>query len=716
MIHRHKSKTRLRYRERPTALCLCLGAAVSAMANAHDTRDDRNIEEVHVEGNSYTTRGTNSATGLNLSIRDTPQSVSVITQERIKDQSMDTIGDALRNTTGISVKATDRGRNSLSARGFDINNFKIDGVPFATGNIGIETFNTAIYERVEVVRGSTGLLSGAGDPSATVNLVRKHADSKTFAGVANVEVGSWDYLSGMVDVTTPLNTDGSVRSRFVAGYTESEAFIDLENTDNTVAYAIVDADLTDRTFLSVGASYEKDRRNGVYWGGLPYWYSDGTRTDWDRSATTATTWNQWDTEETTLFTSLEHRLDSGWVIAANASYYEQTEDSNLLWLTGEPDPVTGEGMEAYPYLYHTNPEQYQVSISATGAFSGWGYDHELTFRLLTSETTGGWDNGGVPLSPVPPVGDIHEWDGSYPEPVWDEPYVGDRSTTTQNAFYGAARLQLSTKLKTIVGARVSDWKIEQEEGAWTPEPYQIHHDSVLTPYVGLVYDFNEYLSGYTSYSSIFKPQTARDRNGDYLDPLEGITYELGLKGEFIDGKLNTTLAVFEVEQENYAVRDGDFLVPGTAIPASRGVEGVNSDGYEFEVFGKLTPNWDISLGWTHFSAKDPDGNDVAVEHPRKILNLFTKYTFTDKFSAGGGVRWQDEEPRKGINPATEEEEHIGESAYALVDLMARYSVTPNISLQLNANNLLDKEYKESSWGTFTYGEPRSYSLTTRLEF
>ena len=78
---------------------------------------------------------------------------------------MTTVADALLNTTGVSLKPVDRERNNLSVRGFEINSFQLDGVPVATGNIGIETGNTAIYDRVEVVRGATGLLSGAGDPS-----------------------------------------------------------------------------------------------------------------------------------------------------------------------------------------------------------------------------------------------------------------------------------------------------------------------------------------------------------------------------------------------------------------------------------------------------------------------------------------------------------------------------------------------------------------------
>ena len=122
------------------------------------------------------------ATGLDLSPRQTPQSISIVTREQLEDQAAVNVGDALAYTTGISVKAVDRGRNTLAARGFDITNYQLDGAPFATGNIGLEKNSTAVFERIEVIRGANGLMQGAGEPSATINLVRKHATSHELTG------------------------------------------------------------------------------------------------------------------------------------------------------------------------------------------------------------------------------------------------------------------------------------------------------------------------------------------------------------------------------------------------------------------------------------------------------------------------------------------------------------------------------------------------------
>lgn len=670
---------------------------------------------------SYTTEATGSATGVKLSIRDTPQSVTVVTRERIEDQAMTTVADALRSTIGISVKPVDRGRNSVSARGFDVNNFQFDGVPMATGNIGVETADTMVYDRVEVVRGATGLLSGAGDPSAAVNLVRKHADSKTFTASVNAQLGSWKQRTGSVDLTTPLNKDGSVRARFVAGASKQDAFIDLERLDKKVFYGVVDADLTPATHLSIGASDQRDKRNGVLWAGLPYWYTDGTRTDWDRSKTTATRWNQWDTHEQTLFATLSHKLANRWTIRGDISHRRQEEESKLLWMWGTPDRATGLGMEALPYHYLSDPKQTQVTLSASGPFDLFGRHHELSVGLAHSKLESGWSNRDA-IDTVAPVGDFNSWDGSYPEPALGPRYQGSRGTTVQTGLYGAARLQFTDRLKAILGGRISNWKREEEAGAWTAQAYQFEHKNNFTPYAGLVFDLGAQTSLYASYADMFKPESNRDRNGNYLDPLEGKSYETGIKGEFRDGKVNASAAVFRTDQTNVGVADVGFFVPGTTNPAFRAAEGVRVEGYEMEVAGELTPNWQLSLGWTQFRAKDADGEDVAVDHARKQLKLFAKYTLQQAWrglSVGAGVNWEGGRPASAVNPATGASEEVGQPAFGLVDVMARYEFDPKWSVQLNVSNLLDKKYRSGSfwWGSpYTYGEPRKVLLTMDYRF
>ncbi len=667
---------------------------------------------------SYTAEASRSATGLTLSLRDTPQSLTVITQQRIKDEAMTSISDALQGTPGVSFKETDRGRNSLSVRGFDIDSFQYDGVPVATGNIGGETGSTAIYETVEVVRGSTGLLSGAGNPSASINLVRKRANSKVFTGSVEATLGSWQHRGLTLDLSTPLNADGSIRARVVASGQQQDAFIDLENTKRTVLYGAIDADLGPRTRLSVGASDQSDKRNGVYWGGLTYWYADGTRTDWDRSKTTATRWNQWDTRQQTVFGTLSHQFENQWRVRLDLTHYRQREESMLLWMTGTPDRTTGLGLSASPYHYLSEPTQNQASLTVSGPFRLWGREHELSAGLTYSRAKGGWDNAD-PIGTAAPVGNFNNWDGSYARPAMSPLYVASRDTTVQSGAYAAARLQLADPLKLILGARVSNWKQDNEAAAWTADAYTVEHRNEITPYVGLVFDLSRELSLYASYTNIFKPQTARDRNGRYLDPLVGKSAEAGIKGEFLDGKLNASAAVFRIDQDNFAVEDTGFFVPGTTTPASRASKGVRSQGYELEVSGELARGWSLSGGWTQFTARDAQRVDVALDHPRKLLKLFSKYEFQGGLqgvSLGFGVNWESAQQSTAIHPVTRLAERVGQPSRAVAEMMARYDLTPQSFVQLNVATLFDKKYYSSSWSGFTYGKPRGVTLTAGYRF
>jgi outer-membrane receptor for ferric coprogen and ferric-rhodotorulic acid len=670
---------------------------------------------------SYTARDARTATGLTLSLRETPQSVTVVTRERMDDQMMHTAADALSSTTGVSLKAVDRGRNNLTVRGFEVRSFQFDGVPVATGNVGIESTNSAIYDRIEVVRGATGLVTGAGEPSAAINLVRKHATSDVFTALLSAEAGSWNRFGAGVDLSTPLNASGSVRARFVADGARQDAFIDLEETRNTVLYAIIDADLGENTRLSLGASDQHDSREGVLWAGLPYWFSDGSRTDWGRSRTTATDWNEWNTRERTVFAGLAHDFANGWSLQANATHYRQREDSKLLWMWGDPDPVTGEGMEALPYHYLSEPEQTNASVVVSGPFAAWGRDHEITVGLMHSQRDEGWSNRD-PVGDPEPVGSIFDWDGSYAEPALGERYLGSRTAVAQTGIYSAARLEFTDRFKAVVGGRFSNWKQEDDAGAWTPAPFTVEHEGEFTPYAGLLYDLTQTLTAYLSHTDIFTPSTSKDRFGDYLDPAEGVSYEAGIKGEFFGGGLNASLALFLVEQNNFPEIDPGEVVPGTTDPAYRAAQGASTEGYEIELAGALTPQWDVSFGWTHYQARDAEDADIAVDHPRRLLKVFTKYELEGALSGlalGGGVEWESEAPATAVNPGTGLEERVGMGSHALVDLMAEYSLREDLHVQLNVNNLLDEKYRSTSfwWGSpFTYGEPRNVVLSLSHSF
>ena len=706
-------------------LALLAASFLSAPTLAQDMSEDRRENETKVDNIVVYGSGTDrnaAATGLDLTPRETPQSITIITREQIDDQAASTIADVLEYTTGLSVKRVDRGRNLLSARGFDITNFQLDGLPFATGNVGLEESSTVIYDRIEVVRGSVGLLQGAGEPSASINMVRRQADARELTGTLTLEAASWDHFSATADVSTPLNSDGSVRARFAAEVHRQDAFVALESSKGFTLYGVIGADLGRGTRLRACASYQQDERNGVMWAQLPYWYADGTVADWSRSKTTGARWNAWDTAETSAFLTIEQDLGTGWSLKGDVSYFQQTEDSRLIWLWGNPGKTTGIGMDVWPYWYLAKPKQWNLNLQLKGHYSLLGRQHELVVGAMYNHLKGGWTNRDPDPATVAPVGDFNAWDGSYPEPTWGPRYrMSGFGTTKQTALYGVTRFQILDPLKLIVGGRLSSWVRNEEAALYTAEPYQLKKKNIFTPYAGAILDFNDYLSAYASYTSIFNPQTARDRNGRYLDPLEGNNYEAGLKVDLMNGRLRMSAAIFRIEQNNFAVPDIGYFVPGTTDVASRPAQGTVSKGYELEMQGQPLPRWDISAGWSHFKAKDADGNDVQAHQPRKVFRMATKYEFDgalDRFSMGGSARWESRPPQTAANPGTGEMGKVGQKAYWLVNVMAAYDISSQLSVQLNINNLFDKRYyNTNSWfGGYIYGEPRNLRATLSYGF
>src|SRR5690606_26918980 len=142
---------------------------------------------------SYGTSAVTVGSKIPQSLRETPFSVSVVTRQRLDDQNLTTIEDALKQTTGVTIQRFDGAGNFnvIQSRGFDIGSIQLDGIPISQDGNYATGFDTAIYDRVELLRGPAGLLQGAGEPGGTVNLVRKRAQSQ-FGGGASLQYGSWD--------------------------------------------------------------------------------------------------------------------------------------------------------------------------------------------------------------------------------------------------------------------------------------------------------------------------------------------------------------------------------------------------------------------------------------------------------------------------------------------------------------------------------------------
>lgn len=663
--------------------------------------------------NSYTTGETSSATGLALSLRETPQSVSVITRQRIDDQALGNVSKVLEQTSGITLSRDGGERVSVYSRGSEITNYQLDGVNTMTENqtrtMPQSLFSTALYDHVEVVRGATGLMTGAGEPSGSVNLVRKRPTAE-FQGHVSASVGSWDDYGAEVDLSGPLTRDGRVRGRFVAATQDSQSFMDWYGQKRALYYGVVETDVTDSTVVRFSVDRQEFRADGAP--GVPLMYDDGTQTDFSRNHGSGARWMYDEIDATTYTMALEQALANDWKLNVSASYMDVTRDVDIGWYRStagggwisKDGTATGDRSSA-----RADQSQVGFDVKLSGPFTLFGRQHDFISGLSYAR----YKNDHAGISRGFTSFNYFDWSNQldYGTPGTT---VSNYDVVSQQAgAYAATRLNVTDALHVIGGVRVTDYRYDYLLGTST---YQIRKRGHVTPYVGVVYDITPEQSVYASYTEIFKPQNSRDRTGKVLDPVVGTNYEAGWKGAFLDGALNASAAVFMVERDNVAEMDENEMVPGTTDNAYRAIKGAKTKGFEIEMSGQITENWNVQGGFSHAITRNPNGSRLRPNLPTNAINLWTTYRLAgdwDRLTIGGGVIWKSKSWLEfaRLNARARQDD------YAVINLMARYDVTEDVTATLGINNLFDKVYYSNMAGAYgTYGAPRNATLTVNYRF
>ncbi|SDG21699.1 outer-membrane receptor for ferric coprogen and ferric-rhodotorulic acid [Pseudomonas seleniipraecipitans] len=662
---------------------------------------------------SYTTGAMSTATKLPMTMRETPQATTVITRQRMDDQAMTSINDVVNATPGLFLSyANGPGRQSYKARGFDIDNLMYDGIPSGYNGVAVGAQpNLAMFDRVEVVRGATGLVTGAGNPSAAINMVRKRplAEQKvTLTGAA----GSWDDYRGELDASSPLNDSGTLRGRVVTSYRDANSFIDGAEEDHGLFYVITEADLSDDTTLTLGFSHQKDQTN-YFWGASMVGL-DGRHLDLPRSYNPGTSWEDKDQEINTVFAELRHHLANDWKLQINANYAEQ----NALF-SGSYQSRWAADRRLERTVWQAKYDENQAGVDAffSGPFEALGRSHELVLgasKRIYDMTTHSYD----------------PYDMNWPLDAGKPNFVGTgdgRAVTTQDGVYLTTRLSLADPLKLILGGRL-DWYDYDNKDSSTAD-YKVTRN--VTRYAGLVYDLDDRHSVYVSYSDIFTPQSEKDSTGTPVKPIVGKNYEIGLKGEYLDGALNASVAVFRIDQENRAVALTDLRGCADANNCNEPSGEIRSQGIDLELQGAVTENWQVGGGYTYArthtikDAANPQNvnQQFDTDTPEHLFKLTTSYQFQgplEKLRVGGNVSWQSR-MYNDVALLDGGSYRLKQGAYAVTDLMAGYRVNKDLDVQLNANNIFDRKYYSTiansvSYGGDVYGTPRNLMLTAKYSF
>lgn len=720
-------------RQRRAALSSALLSALvlitpPVMAEANDEADATTLDKVSVRAAEITP---SSSTRLPISLQETPQSSSAIELRRLQDESLFSINDVMRNITGVNVSFYDTQRPLYYARGFAITDFQVDGLPSYSGSTNQE-YDTAFYDRIEVIRGANGLLSAAGVPSATVNLLRKRPGKEFDASFA-VSAGTWDFRRMQADVTAPLTSDGRFRSRVVVAYQDRDFYYDRYREDKTAAMAVIEGDLTDTTTLTLGYQNQDNNPVGSTWGTVPFFDSRGEFAHLSRSTNLAPNWARWQRESSTAYAQLEQRWGENWKLRVNAARTKGDVESARVYGTGYPNPTDGSGIFLRTSYGQTRDTRDAVDAYLSGTFNLFGREHDVviggSWQDLQATTPGfatnyprDWATCGRERCYYIP--NIYRWDGDISAPVFTATGARREQRTTQRGVYASTRLRLTEPLSLIAGARLSSWETRTRNYnttgiyANTSGAYKVSDE--LTPYVGLVYDVIPQLSVYASYTEIFNPQNYKDKNENLLAPVQGSNLEAGIKSQWLDNRLTVNAAVFESKQDNYAVRDAS--VPEGSLSdggsAYIGINGTKARGWEVDINGEILPGWTINAGYTHVKVTRAATDLLYANLPEDFLQLNTTVKLRgawERLSLGAGVQWQSKVQGFNISRPVGGNVTVTQPAYSLVQFNANYRISDRWTATLSVRNALDKTY----WANLdynNYGEPRFVAVSLRWKY
>ncbi|GEC17475.1 TonB-dependent siderophore receptor [Nitrobacter winogradskyi] len=707
------------------------GGAAPAGAIALDTIDVEGAassDPGRTEGTgSYTPSVTATAMRLQLSPRETPQSISVITRQQIEDFNLRSVSEVIDRTPGLSTVNQGGERTVFYARGFPVRSFQYDGVPISFQNYAGANASTeqrtdmAMYDRVEVLKGATGLLTSVGDPGATINMIRKKP-TRTFQGYTTLSAGSWDDYRGELDISGALNESGTVRGRFVTAHQDNRLYLDHYHRKSSLFYGIVEVDLTPDTLFTVGSDYQRSVPKGTANNLIPLFNSLGEFNKVPRSFNPATRWSTWEADTHNIFTTLEHRFDNEWRVKLQLNRQTGGYDGTVgSASSGFPNPVDGTGVRAGPNfgIWTSKALTNAANVYATGPF--WLFDrkHELVLGgSMSRQDRTRVDQVRDPASPYSngTVPNFYNWTGDLPQPGWIPFLPGDpnKEIFKENGFYAATRLQVHDRLKVMLGARIANFEAQQRVYG---NSSQLKRSGQVIPYYAAVLDLTDVLSAYASYTGVFRPQSVLNEQGATLPPLEGTNAEVGLKSAFLDGRINASAAYFQVKQDNFAVPTGSLLPGG--IPAYRPVDGVITKGFELEISGQLSRQWQLQAGFTH-NVSQRDSVRVSTFTPANQFTFYSTYKLDgtlDGFMVGGGARWMDKTWDNVNNPIYGTVRHTAPS-YWVVDAMASYKFNEKLSATLNIRNLLDNNYYTfyGFYNGYAWGAPRSVLLSMTYRF
>lgn len=701
---------------------------------------------------SYTT--SQSSYGKGQTLRELPQTITVMTRQRIDDQGLKMLDDVLERTPGITVQKENTVSSSFYSRGFRITSFQIDGnSPMhsdsnQTYGLNTSQLDLAMFDSIEILRGSDALYGTSGGSGGAINLVRKKP-TKQFQVKALAHAGSWNNYRGELDVGGSIIGDGRIRGRLVGVYENRKYFYDYSKSDKTLFFGIVEADITNSTMLTVGGDILHQDFDGINTFGLPR-YSNGEDINLRRSYYLGGPDDRWLRKNNKQFVRLDQAIGTNWTLGIEASRAESNNYRRDMSWYEAINPITLTGSSTFrDREFDYDETQKTLDAVLKGSFHLLGHEHKVILGTNINKRNYhfslGNRNSNFNLSP-----NIFTFNPL--EHVSNAPYILTSSGNTkiiEKGVYGSFVAQITDPLKLIVGGRISWYDYEEPLNIYDRNTGTVNYtelkkyedNKVFTPYLGVVFDLTKQWSTYASITETYKPQAEYHKGplpSTPLTPVTGRSYEIGIKGGLFNNRLNTALAFYSIKRNGQASQDPNYP------PTPAGVGGnccylgdgrITSRGMDIEVSGEIVNGWQILAGYTFNNNENKvESGRYSTVTPKHLFKLWSSYAFQgvlEGLKLGGGITAQSSYYQKGsartFNPATDLYDgpstpyEFTEPGRVLVDLFAQYHFNKHWSATANINNIFDKKYYQTvantnpSAGNF-YGEPRNFLVSMRYSY
>jgi catecholate siderophore receptor len=662
------------------------------------------------ESEGYVVDRSRTATKTDTPLVDVPQSVSVVTRDLMRDQSMQSLADVARYVPGAGMAQGEGNRDTIILRGnHSTSDFFLDGA-----RDDVEYYRDLYnLDRVEVLKGPNAMIFGRGGAGGVVNRVTRQANWEPVREVT-LQGGSWDALRGTFDFGDAV-TD-RFAARVTGVYEDSESYrdgftLERKGINPTFAFAIGEATVlrfayeyydydrvADRGIPSLNAATAVDR---------PFRSDPSTFFgDPDLSPTHATV-NQGSVV-------IDHDFNDTVHLRNRTLYADYDKFYQNVYAGGPVDP----GTNLVPLAAYNNEqlrENFFNQTDLTFSFATGSVSHdflagiELGEQVTDNFRQTGFFNGTDLLFPV----DAGDPNVSVPVTFAQSATDSDNhGRATIAAVYVQDQIRLSQQWLAVLGLRYDSFDMDFTNNR-TGENIQTE-DDLLSPRGGLIYKPVEDLSLYASYSMTYVPRAGAQLASLLVttaafDPEEFENVEVGAKWD-VNPALALSAAVFQLDRKNVIIPDPSNP---TDPAASLLVDGQRTEGVELGVSGQLTDSWSIQGGyaWQDGHLTENLGGTELAQLPEHVVSLWNRYDLTPAWGVGLGIIHQTEMYASADNLVALPE-------FTRVDAGVFYAPSERLRMQLNVENLFDEDYYPNAHNNnnITPGSPLAVRVGVTASF